>query len=242
MVNTNVSIILVSPQKGENIGFAARAMLNFGWEDLRIVSPRDGWPNSFAQATSAKAISVIEKAKIYSCFADSIADLHYVYVTTARNRDINKPVITSRDISKDISKQVCGGSRNIGIVFGPERSGVDNNVLAFCNKIVQIPVGYQFASLNLAMAVGILCYEVSKGQIQKIPQKDKSDKASQDCIDNLITRLDLMLNHTNFYQVEDKRKVMLQNLTSMIKRIENITTNDVNTIMGILSSLYQYRG
>lgn len=238
-MKNNISIILVSPQKGENIGFVARAMLNFGLSDLRIVSPRDGWPNSSADATAVKAISILENAKIYDTFHDAISDLHYTYVTTARNRNINKESISSRDISNNIKKNISSGYKNIGIVFGPERSGVDNDVLSMCNKIINIPIGDQFASLNLGMAAGIICYELSKIFIS---HKDYviTEIASQGEVDNLVSRLDKMLQVSNFYQIPEKRNIMLQNLTSMIKRIDLLTSNEVNTWIGIFRSLYEY--
>ena len=240
-MQNNIAIILVSPQKGENIGFAARAMLNFGLSDLRIVSPRDGWPSESANATAVKAVSILEKAKIHHKFRDAIADLYYVYVTTARNRDLNKRVISSRDISSDINKCTASGDKKIGIVFGPERSGVDNNVVSYCNSIVQIPVSNEFGSLNLAMAVSVICYQVSQVFGNKVLLNNQKDIASQDDVNNLLFRLDAMLQKTNFYQVPEKRNAMFNNLCNIMKRIDSFTTSEVNTLIGVLHSLYEYR-
>ena len=237
-----VSIILVSPQKGENIGFVARAMMNFGLSDLRIVSPRDGWPNKDADATAVKAVSILENASIFGSFADAVSDLNYTYVTTARSRDMNKNTIESFDLSDDIKQRFESGVYKIGIVFGPERSGVDNDVVSLSNKIVHIPIGSDFASLNLGMAAGVICYEIVKLASYSFVSKDNSKNlASHSDIKNLIYRLDMMLQESNFYQVSEKRDLMLQNLNSVISRVDALTKNEVNTLIGMFRSLYEYR-
>lgn len=240
-MKSHIAVILESPQKGENIGFVARAMLNFGLNDLRIVSPRDGWPNRDAEATAVKAVSILEKAKVYHDFSESIANLNYVYVTTARSRNINKPFISSRDLSQDISARYNSGASKVGIVFGPERSGISNDVLSLCNKIIHIPVGAEFGSLNLGMAAGLICYEASRVFLVDIKSRVPEGIALQREVDNLLQRLDAMLQDTNFYQVSEKRAAMVQNLNSLVKRIDGLTTNEVNTLIGIFRSLYEYQ-
>jgi tRNA/rRNA methyltransferase len=241
-VKNRVSIILVSPQKGENIGFVARAMMNFGLSDLRIVTPRDGWPNSNANATAVKASVILDNAQIFNSFNEAIQDLHYTYVTTARNRSMNKKMIESVNLSEDIQKNYEKGISKIGVVFGPERAGVENDIVSVCNKVVYIPVGSDFASLNLGMAAGIICYEITKVfNANLIFNKSSNKLASQGEVDNLLSRLDKMLQETNFYQVSEKRTIMLQNLNSMFSRIELLTTNEVNTLIGMLRSLYEYK-
>ena len=241
-MKNKISVILVSPQKGENIGFVARAMLNFGLSDLRIVSPRDGWPNKDANATAVKAISILDSAKIFDNFAIAVSDLNYVYVTTARSRKINKPTIESIDLSQDVKQRFESGISKIGVVFGPERSGVLNDVLSLCNKIVHIPVSGDFASLNLGMAAGIICYEVTKLLNASLDyQENKQNLASYAETSNLLHRLDQMLQESNFYQVPEKRVIMLHNLNSVFSRIDLLTKNEVNTLIGIFRSLYEHQ-
>ncbi|MBP9791765.1 MAG: RNA methyltransferase [Rickettsiales bacterium] len=241
-MHNNISIVLVSPQKGENIGFVARSMMNFGLSDLRIVTPRDGWPNDNANITAVKAVSILDNAKIFDSFREAIKDLNYLYVTTARNRSINQRAIDSLELSEDINRKFESGIEKIGVVFGPERSGVENDVLSICNTIVHIPVNANFASLNLGMAAGIICYEVTKTFNRNVVYKNNNTElASFGDISNLLLRLDTMLQSSNFYQVPEKRIIMLHNLNSLISRIELLTKNEINTLIGIFRSLYDHK-
>jgi len=155
-----VVIILVKPQLGENIGMAARAMLNFGMHSLRLVSPRS-WPNAVAVSSATHAAKIVEQAKVFDSIQQATSDLKFLYGTTARSRDLNKEVISSADLRQDLNKLELPENK-IGILFGPENSGMDNETIAVINRILSIPVGTEFGSLNLAVAVGIICYELSK--------------------------------------------------------------------------------
>ncbi|CAN0588316.1 unnamed protein product, partial [Ectocarpus sp. 12 AP-2014] len=154
----NISIILVEPQMGENIGAAARAMKNFSITDLRIVSPRDGWPNEKAKNMSVGALGIIENAKIYSSVPDSLENLEYVYAASAAPRDINKNYALSRDLAKEIT-----GYKHVGIMFGRESSGLNNKEISYANKIVTIDTDVNFSSLNIAHAVAVIGYELFQG-------------------------------------------------------------------------------
>jgi tRNA/rRNA methyltransferase len=151
-------IILVEPQLGENIGMAARAMANFGLERMRLVTPRDGWPNEAARKPAAGADHIIDAARTFTSLAEAAADLHYILATTARPRDMIKPVITPEMAGENICTKVARG-HNCGILFGRESSGLSNNEIAVCHAVVTVPVYPQFSSINIAQAVLLLGYE-----------------------------------------------------------------------------------
>jgi len=239
MQNLKPIIILVKPQLGENIGMAARAMLNFGMHSLRLVQPRT-WPTAAAISSATHAARVVEQAKVFSSLQEATADLKFLYSTTARSRDLNKPAIASTELKKDLQK-IKVPLDKVGFIFGPENSGLDNEVVALSNKILSIPVCEEFASLNLAVSVGIICYELSKTKAIKIklPAKNK-ELASQKDIGILLEHLESMLDETNFYQTPQKKKKMQQNINCIFKRIEGLTARESNTLMGMLHSLFCY--
>jgi tRNA/rRNA methyltransferase len=231
-------IILVKPQLGENIGMAARAMLNFGMHSLRLVSPRT-WPNPAAIASATHASAIVEQAKVFDSIQEATADLAFLYGTTARSRDLNKLVISSVDLRKNLNKIKVPESK-VGILFGPENSGMDNETISLLNTIVSIPVGKEFSSLNLAVAVGIICYELSKTKAlpAKIPGKNK-ELASQKDVTILLEHLSALLDKINFYQEPQKRKKMQQNIYCIFKRIDGLTKSEINTLMGIFHGLFE---
>ena len=147
------AIILVNPQMGENIGMVARAMWNCGLTDLRLVSPRDGWPNASAVATSAGAVQVIDCAKIYETTTDAISDLNLVYATTSRPRGMVHPVVTPAQSAKDMRQSITQRNQSVGVLFGGERAGLNNDDVALCNTIIEVPLNPVYKSLNLAQAV-----------------------------------------------------------------------------------------
>ena len=155
----NPVIILVAPQMGENIGATARAMKNFGLTNLRIVAPRDGWPNDKASSVAVAAIDILAKAKIYDDLASSIADLEYVYATTSVPRDMNKSYLLSKELPDHYPTQL-----KVGIMFGRENCGLTNQEITIANKIITIDTDHNFSSLNIAQAVIIICYELFKSQ------------------------------------------------------------------------------
>lgn len=218
-----ISIILHSPQMGENIGAAARAMLNFGCEDLRIISPRDGWPNEKALDMAAHAKQVVENAKIFATTEEAITDLDFVYATTARNRDMDKPTVAPAQI------ELVGKT---GILFGPERSGLENKDISLADKIISIPVSDKCPSLNLAQAVGIVCYELFKKPLQIA----KRELASKQEFVSMVAHLEQLLDERGFFQVAEKKPNMLQNIQNMLMRAE-FSPQEVRTMRGIIRSL-----
>ena len=234
-----VVIILVKPQLGENIGMAARAMLNFGMHSLRLVQPRT-WPNEAAVSSATHAAQIVHQAKVFRSVKEATADLNFLYGTTARSRDLNKPVISSADLKKDLQK-IKTPANKVGILFGPENSGMDNETVSILNKIISIPVGSEFASLNLAVAVGIICYDFAKTKkTQTQSPLNNTELASQKYIHNLLEHLDAMLDEINFYQTPHKKRKMQQNINCLFKRIENLTKSETNTLIGILRGLFRY--
>ena len=162
--------ILVNPQLGENIGSCARSLKNFGFSNLNIVSPRDGWPNTKARMTSVGAYNIIQKANIYKNVSDAVEKFDLIFATTARKRDINKKHISIINFIKMLSKYK---KSNIGIMFGPEASGMSNHDLSLANFIIQIPTSKELTSLNLSHAVIIICYEIYKSQNLNDFKKEK---------------------------------------------------------------------
>lgn len=217
-------IILHSPQMGENIGAAARAMLNFGFENLRIVSPRDGWPNAKAIEMAAGAKDVVEKAQVFENLSDAIADLQTVYATTARSRDMNKPVVTPKQIEL---------SGKIGIVFGAERTGLENKDVALADKIISIPVSEKYQSLNLGQSVGIICYELFANDALKQGESELADKKD---FDALIGHLDEQLSAKSFFQVDEKKPNMMINIRNIFSRAA-LSAQEIRTLRGIIRSL-----
>jgi tRNA/rRNA methyltransferase len=228
---SHTSIILVSPQMGENIGASARAMKNFGISDLRIVSPRDGWPNSKAEANAVGAADIVHNAKLYMTLEDAIADLEYVYATTAQTRDMNKNYITAQELQKKYQLE-C----RVGILFGRENSGLQNKEIALANEILTIDTDINFSSLNIAHAVAVICYE-----LYKAPKREDLSNAQE-----LSTKAELQyfydhlfnaLGHNNFFKISEKQQLMKQNIINIFSRIDKLSHSEVQTLRGIISSL-----
>src|SRR5690242_11782639 len=151
-------IILVRPQLGENIGMAARAMLNCGLSALRLVAPRDGWPNERAQRAASGADVVLEQARVFDTVGEAVADLQHVVATTARNRELTQRIVTARRAGQDMRGWIGQGDR-VGILFGPERTGLENDDMVHADTALTIPLNPQFSSLNVAQAVLLVSYE-----------------------------------------------------------------------------------
>ncbi|MFP3945137.1 MAG: RNA methyltransferase [Alphaproteobacteria bacterium] len=235
-------VILVEPQLGENIGAAARAMLNFGLTELRLVRPRDGWPNEKAAAMAAGAAGVVENARLCDTTEEAIADLHLVLAATARDRFMVKPVLTPAEAARQLRELYSGGGKG-GLLMGPERSGLSNDDTALATSIVTIPVNPAFASLNLAQAVAVLAYEWFKAGENRPAERvslRRTRPATQQELQGLFEHLESALTASGFLSPPEKRPGMVRNLRSMIHRMSP-TRQDVQTLRGMLASLMRHR-
>ncbi len=230
------AIILVKPQMGENIGAAARVMLNFGFTDLRIINPRDGWPNPKAEDMSAGAIEVIQQAKVFEKTADALEDITHLYATTARLRDMIKPIYTPRATSKEIAS--LPKHAKAAIMFGAERSGLENSDVILANAVVTIPVAPVYASLNLAQAVCLLCYECSvalQGDSATSICEVDATLATRREIDDTLTHLEATLDKTDFFRVPEKRPRMMKNIRNMFTR-HALSEQEIRTLRGMIKA------
>ena len=243
-------VILVRPQLGENIGFAARAMANFGLRELRLVAPRDGWPNPKAEAAAAVAEGLTQAAKIYDCVEAATADLHYLLAATARPRDMVKPVMTPESAAREIASRRALGQR-AGILFGAEQSGLDNDTITLADAIVTAPVDPRFASLSLPQAVLLLAYEWLKAQgdapslgratafdgpAEEGLALDHTRAATRNEIFGLFAHLEGELDRAGFLRPHEKRARIVRNIRNMFHRM-GLTEQDIRTWRGIVTAL-----
>ena len=226
-------IVLVRPQLGENIGKAARAMLNFGLTDMRLVAPRDGWPNPQAGPAASGADVVLERAQVFDTVADAVADCAHVYATTVRKRGVTKPVVTPEAAAHAIH----AGPGRSAILFGPERSGLETDDVALARTIITVPINPEFGSLNLAQAVILVAYEWSKGQgLSQPPETDLPPPATQKELDGMIAQLEVMLDHANFYFPPDRAATTRRTLRTLLTK-PGWSAQEVRTVRGVLSAL-----
>ena len=235
-------VVLVEPQLGENIGAAARAMANFGLSRLRLVKPRQGWPNEKARVMAAGADRVLDAAVLYDSLADAIGDCSFVLATTARNHDQAKPVIAADAAAAEAAPRIAAGE-NVAIVFGRERIGLENHEVALADRIVTLPVNPAFASLNLAQAVVILGYEWCKqqsGGALPFAMPERSPPAAKQQLDAFFSDLERELEKVEFFRPEEKRGTMSVNLRNIFQRMAP-TQQDVRTLHGVITAIAQGR-
>jgi tRNA/rRNA methyltransferase len=226
-------IVLVRPQLGENIGKAARAMLNFGLTEMRLVAPRDGWPNPQAGPAASGADTVLERAQVFESVADAVADCPHVYATTVRKRGITKPVVTPEVAAREIH----GQPGRAAILFGPERSGLETDDVAVARTIVTVPINPAFGSLNLAQAVILVAYEWSKGVALAQPtDTDLPQPAPQEELDGMIGQLDQMLDAAGFYFPPDRVPATKRTLRTLLTK-PGWSSQEIRTLRGVLSAL-----
>ncbi|NDF11853.1 MAG: RNA methyltransferase [Proteobacteria bacterium] len=232
-------IILVRPQMGENIGAVARIMANFGLAEMRIVAPRDGWPNPQAIAMASGATHIIDDAKIFNTTAEAVADLQYISATTGRPRDMVKPCY---DAVEGVIKCVTAyqSRMRVGLLFGPERTGLENEDLVLTDAIVTIPTSPEFPSLNLAQSVAVMLYQwVVSARTQTFkPPEAASPRASKEEVWNFLNHLEQALDKAGHFKSPDMKPKMLQNLQSPFLRA-NLTEQEVRTLFGVMASLTQ---
>lgn len=236
------AVILVEPQMGENIGAAARAMLNCGLTDLRIVRPRDGWPSQKAASASAGADSVIDAARVYPTTADAIADLQFVLATTARRRGMVKPILTPTRAAETMRAEMAAGN-GVGILFGRERSGLANHDVMRAQAIITAPLNPAYSSLNLGQSVLLVAWEWLKSgdetPAEELPT-GKADFALQGSVDALMNHLDDELDAAQFYRTSFQRPAMQQNLRNIFARAK-ITEQEVRTLRGVVARMAAFR-
>jgi len=232
------AVILCEPQLGENIGTAARAMANFGLWDLRLVRPRDGWPNERAVAAASRADHVINQVRVFETLGEAIADLTLVYATTARSRDLQKPVLGPDEASANLFSHISGGQR-AGLLFGREKWGLLNEEVALADAIVTLPVEPAFASLNIAQAVLLLAYEWRRhselGSV--LPFSDAMvEVAPREELLGLFGHLESTLEGSGFFTAPDKKPTVINNLRTMLER-GKFTSQEIRTLRGVISSI-----
>lgn len=235
-------MVLVRPQMGENIGAAARAMLNFGCARMRVVAPRDGWPNPRATAMASGASSVLERAGLFDSVPDAIGDCDYVYATTARGRGLTKPVLTPEHAMREARTMVAAGKR-VAVLFGPERAGLENPDVARANAIITVPVNPAFYSLNLAQCVLLVAYEFARQDSDVPPAVMEfagTDFATHVEREKLGDHVEERLAAAGFFFPPAKADMMRLNLRSMWARL-TLTRADVQTLHGILRALVRDR-
>ena len=226
-------IVLVRPQLGENIGKAARAMLNFGLTEMRLVEPRDGWPNPSAGPAASGADVVLEKAQVFSTTAEAVADCAHIFATTVRKRGVTKPVLTPDDAAREIHSQ-AGRS---AILFGPERSGLETDDVALARAILTVPINPEFGSLNLAQAVILCSYEWSKHVgLQQPTIEELLPPAPQDELEGMIGHFEALLEPRDYFFPASRAAATRRTLRNMLTK-PGWNHLEVRTMRGVLSAL-----
>src|ERR1700686_1292951 len=235
-------VILVEPQLGENIGMAARAMGNFALSRLRIVNPRDGWPNVHARRAASGADHILDHVELFDTVEQAVADCTLLFATTARAHDQAKPVVAPEQAARQIAAGVGGGG-TVGIMFGRERYGLQNEEVALANRIVTFPVNSGFASLNLAQAVLLIGYEwfkLSTDGALPFAMPQRSEPASQHQMQAFFDNLVRELDKVEFLRPREKRETMLVNLRNIFARMEP-TKQDMHTLHGVVMAIAEGR-
>lgn len=233
-------VVLVNPQLADNIGAVARAMLNFGLVELRLVAPRNGWPQEAAFAMASGADNVLHEARLFETIEEATADLGALYATTARPRDMDKPVLDAAHAAQELAANEAAGVR-AGLVFGPERAGLTNDEISLCDHVAVIPTNPAFASINIAQAVLILGYEWFKQRAFEMPRPARMKRtrpANKTELFGLFAHLEAELDRAGFLFPADKRPAMVRNLRNMLSRAQ-FTEQDVRTLRGVIKALAQ---
>jgi tRNA/rRNA methyltransferase len=248
-------IVLVHPQMGENIGMTARAMLNCGLTDLRLVAPRDGWPSESARATSSGATDVIDQAKLYPTLAKAIADCRFVLASGSFERDMQKPVLSPEAAAEavirvDHAQDTTGKNSVSAFVFGAERAGLSNDEVALCDAYITVPLNPDYPSLNLAQAVLLISYcwfrkistrhewSVAGGYNLDHLGIENSQRATHADRQGLFDHWVQALDQADYYKSPTQRPAMLRNLRHLIHQL-NLTTPQINSLRGMIKSLMQ---
>ena len=227
------AVVLVRPQLGQNIGKAARAMLNFGLTDLRLVAPRDGWPNPDAGPAASGADVVLAQARVFDSVADAVADCAHVYATTVRRRGVTKPVVTPAEAAT----AARGDTGRSAFLFGPERSGLETDDVALARTILTVPINPEFGSLNLAQAVILVAYEWSRHETLAQPSVTDIDPPAPHAeLEGAIGQLEAMLADTGYYFPPDRTPTSRRTLRTMLTK-PGWSSAELRTFRGVLSAL-----
>ncbi|PRY74996.1 tRNA/rRNA methyltransferase [Yoonia maritima] len=235
------AFVLIRPQMGENIGAAARAMWNFGLDRMRIVDPRDGWPNQKAVVMASGAGRLLDEAQLFEDTPSAIGDCDFVYATTARPRDLTKPIFTPEAAMKDARARIAAGGK-VAVLFGPERAGMENDDIARANAIISVPVNPEFASLNLAQCVLLTGYEWRR---EAVPTDDVTNSAvgewaEQVEIEKLSEHYEQRLDDAGFFYPEHKAASMKVNLRNLWSRMP-LTRADVQMLHGVMRQMVRWK-
>ena len=236
------AVILIRPQLSENIGTTARAMMNCALNDMRLVAPREDWLSERAVAASSGAESVLRAARVFATTEDAIADLHRVYATTGRNRFMVKPVVTPRQAASELRAHIASGL-NCGLLFGPERAGLENDDVALADTVITVPLNPEHCSLNLAQSVLLVAYEWYQAGDPAEPRamtKGAAPVADKKELVAFFLHLERELDECGFYRVEEKRPSMVRNVRNMFERAD-LTVQEVRTLHGIVHELVTLR-
>jgi tRNA/rRNA methyltransferase len=227
------AIVLVRPQLGQNIGKAARAMLNFGLTDMRIVAPRDGWPNPEAGPSASGADIVLEKARLFDTVHEAIGDCSTVYAATVRRRELVMPVLTPEAMAAGIAKSPTRSA----ILFGPERSGLETEDVALSEAIVTVPINPKFGSLNLAQAVIVLAYEWSKhGQLAQPPVRELEPPAPHADVEGMIEQLDAALVAKGYFHPPERAQATRNTIRTIFTKT-GWSSREVKAVRGMIRAL-----
>ncbi len=232
------AIILVAPQLSENIGTAARAMANFGLTDLRLVTPREGWPSDKARSAASGADHVIDRTKVFATLREAVADLSFVYATTARSREVAKTVVGPREAAAAARARIAAGNA-VGILFGRERTGLNNEEVSLADEILTLPVNPAFSSLNIAQAVLIVAYEwrLSEEGGGALPfAAEIAEQAPREQLVGMFEHLESALDDAGFFRPSEKRPHITLAIRAMLQRA-GLTEQEVRTLRGMIAAL-----
>lgn len=235
-------IILIRPQLAENIGTTTRAMLNCGLTELRLVAPRENWLDQRAIAASSGADALLRAAVRFESTAEAVADLHRVYATTGRNRFMVKPVVTPYQAAQELRDHIGEGLR-CGVLFGPERTGLENDDVALADSVITVPLNPDYCSLNLAQSVLLIAYEWYQAGAPGAPKgmtKGATPVALKEDLIGFFDHLERELDDCGFFRAIEKRPVMLRNIRNMFGRAD-LTQQEVRTLHGIVHELVTWR-
>ena len=236
------AFVLVRPQMGENIGAASRAMWNFGLDRMRLVAPRDGWPNPSAVAMASGAGRVLDEAQLCEGLPGAVADCHFVMATTARGRDLTKPVYSPERAMQVAAEKIAEGQK-VAVLFGPERAGLENEDVALANALITVPVNPEFPSLNLAQCVLLTGYEWQRAKSEITDERVEmagSNWAGQAEIEALVAHYEERLEEAGFFFPEHKAASMKLNLRNLWSRMP-LTIADVRMLHGIMRQMVRWK-